>query len=240
MGKGHGSDLNIMFAEAHYREKLLELVSSESTWLDLGCGHQLLPAWLRGSEAVQRNLSSRCKRLVGIDAVSDDVSRNPYLHERVVGNLEQLPFENDSFSLSTARSVIEHLENPDAFLREVRRVLKPGGRLLLATPNYRYYQSFVASVTPDALKKSLVRHLEGREERDVFKTYYRMNTPVQIARYAQGAGMTLESLDTMECLPEFWRLGGPVLAIEKTVIRVLRSDWLRSFRAVIVAVLSKP
>jgi 2-polyprenyl-3-methyl-5-hydroxy-6-metoxy-1,4-benzoquinol methylase len=71
---------------------------------------------------------------------ADLVEANFRLHDR-------LPFVcadfNDSFAERVGTDfdgvvcleIIEHLENPRAFLREVARTLKPGGRLLLSTPN---------------------------------------------------------------------------------------------------------
>jgi SAM-dependent methyltransferase len=230
----------ISYAEAHYREKLLGLVSSDTEWLDMGCGHQLLPKWLKDSESDQKQLSSRCKRLVGVDAAAADVARHPYLHERVVGDIQRLPFPQGSFNLLTARSVVEHIEAPAIFLREVCRVLKPGGHFLFATPNRLFYQFLVASVAPDVFKKKFVRFFEGRIAQDVFKTYYRMNTPGTVAKVARHAGIEVESLDTVECLPEFGRLGRPMVDIEKAITATLRCGWFRSFRAVIVAVLRKP
>ncbi len=49
-------------------------------------------------------------------------------------NHEPIPFPDASFGTVMAGDVIEHLENPSAFLREVNRVLVPGGRLVLSTP----------------------------------------------------------------------------------------------------------
>ncbi len=233
-------DSTSSYAEAYYRDKLLRLVSADTEWLDLGCGHQLLPWWLNNSEFDQRRLASSCKRLVGIDAVADDLERHPYLHERVVGDIEKMPFAEDSFDLLTARSVIEHIEAPSLFLREVRRVLKPGGQLLFATPNYLYYQLLAASVTPGGVKRRLIRFFEGRIEQDVFKTYYRMNTRSAVTRMAAEADLELESLETIECPPEFSRLGHPIADIENAVTAALRWQWLAPLRAVIVAVLRKP
>jgi SAM-dependent methyltransferase len=46
-----------------------------------------------------------------------------------------LPFEDGRFDVVVSTEGIEHLENAFSFLRELRRVLRPGGRLVLTTPN---------------------------------------------------------------------------------------------------------
>jgi len=48
---------------------------------------------------------------------------------------ERWPFEDDFFDVTVAVEVIEHLENPSHFLREVRRTTKAGGCLILTSPN---------------------------------------------------------------------------------------------------------
>ena len=47
-----------------------------------------------------------------------------------------LPFRDASFDLIISHAVIEHVRNPSAYLREVRRVLSPGGRMFLETAPY--------------------------------------------------------------------------------------------------------
>lgn len=50
--------------------------------------------------------------------------------------LEEARFDDGTFDFVSMFHVIEHLYNPVATLREVRRVMKPGGQLMLRTPNF--------------------------------------------------------------------------------------------------------
>ena len=57
-------------------------------------------------------------------------------HEGIVHDIAKgIPFEENSFELVFASEVIEHLDDIVDFLTEIKRVLKPGGTLLLSTPN---------------------------------------------------------------------------------------------------------
>src|SRR5580700_6846249 len=54
-----------------YRELLMEKVVPGCDWLDIGCGHELLPDWLRGSRNSQEELVSRSRLAVGVDCGDD-------------------------------------------------------------------------------------------------------------------------------------------------------------------------
>jgi SAM-dependent methyltransferase len=62
---------------------------------------------------------------------------------------EALPFGEATFDLITAFEVIEHLERWPDLLTEARRVLTPGGILLVSTPNKAYYAEMRAKVGPN-------------------------------------------------------------------------------------------
>ncbi len=73
----------------------------------------------------------------GLDAHGLDVADN------VDFESDRLPHGDGVFDVVTAVSLIEHLRSPTCMLREALRVLKPGGVLILVTPNWRFsYKRF--------------------------------------------------------------------------------------------------
>lgn len=55
--------------------------------------------------------------------------------------VEKLPFPDYYFDLIVSFETIEHLDRPEEFLKEIRRVLKPGGGILISCPNDPYYST---------------------------------------------------------------------------------------------------
>ncbi len=77
-------------------------------------------------------------RVIGLDydASAVDHVRAAYPRvEMIQGNLAELPFEDASVDVVVNFQVIEHLWDQAQFLRECLRVLRPGGALLISTPN---------------------------------------------------------------------------------------------------------
>jgi len=69
---------------------------------------------------------------------------------------QRLPFDDESFDLIWCSEVIEHLEKPEFALSELRRVTKPGGLLVLTTPNsYAWLFRFIAlfGLTPERIQR---------------------------------------------------------------------------------------
>ena len=58
-------------------------------------------------------------------------------------NVDDLPFDDNSIDIIISLAVIEHIENIDFYISQIKRVLKPGGLIYLSTPNFQIcYKDF--------------------------------------------------------------------------------------------------
>jgi SAM-dependent methyltransferase len=93
-----------------------------------------------GAGAVLLALAPSARELFGIDLDADpEVTRRALQQHGVIadlrnGNVYELPFEESFFDLVVSYSVFEHLHEYARALREVSRVLRPGGQFLLGMP----------------------------------------------------------------------------------------------------------
>ena len=227
----------LKYSQYHYYDALHELVPPGCEWLDIGCGHQMFAAWMREEE---REIARRSRRLVGADLDFEGMRRHATIRQCVMASVERLPFPADSFDLVTANMVVEHLPDPAAALREIGRVLRPGGRFVFHTPNAANPLVRFSRLVPDRLKKRLIGWLECRREEDVFPTLYRMNTEGAVRAHAAAAGLSVEDLRFPLNAPRSWRLGPLAVTLELLVIRALSGPRWRPYREVLIAVMRKP
>ncbi len=93
-----------------------------------------------GSGVFQYELAARCRSSVGVDVhphgarVRRQLAEDGVASLLVHGDAAHLPFANRSFDRIVIASVLEFVPDPGRCLRECRRLLAPGGRLLLLTP----------------------------------------------------------------------------------------------------------
>jgi dolichol-phosphate mannosyltransferase len=102
---------------------ILNFVGDASAVLDIGCG----------SSRIILDL----KNAVGMDILQRKLRWLKPNHERLVrGSTFALPFKNASFDVVINSEVIEHVPEDPEIMEEMWRVLRPGGTLILGTPDY--------------------------------------------------------------------------------------------------------
>ncbi len=213
-----------------FREVILKHIRKDSFILDLGAGSGFVE---------QMNFRSAAGKVCGLDP-GPSVLRNPHLDEAKVGSGEAIPWPEQTFDVVFADNVLEHLSDPEAVLREVLRVLKPGGSFLAKTPNRFHYVTLIAQLTPTSFHEFFNR-LRGRNEVHTFKTHYRANSRNAIARLAKKCGFQVRDLLRIEGRPEYLRFSVPSYYFGVAWERVVnRFEFLSGIRVLIVAVLQKP
>ena len=204
-------------------------------WLDAGCGHTLVPGWMKQASALEAELLSNPDLIIGTDL--DAVSlRKPSTVQRCCCDIEELAFQSRSFDLVTCNMVIEHVANPDAAFQEFHRVLKPGGTLIVHTPNVLNWGNFVAKITPRWFHDFVRRRASGSDPEDVFPTLYRANAPGALELSLTRAGFQTVEMQLLPGRPHM-RGFGPVIYFECLMYRL--SLKFPSIREVLCATATK-
>ncbi|MEM9939386.1 MAG: methyltransferase domain-containing protein [Pseudomonadota bacterium] len=124
------------------RLKLLDLKPGDRV-LDLGCGegrhvhglHMLGGLDIVGIDLDEPSLEKAREGLDYLDQLDDGPKSKGGSTKFATGDATALDFPDDHFDAVICSEVLEHLPDYDAALREMRRVLKPGGRLCITVPH---------------------------------------------------------------------------------------------------------
>jgi SAM-dependent methyltransferase len=117
------------------REVVASVEHDRGTVADLGCGSGVIlsdvlrhrPRWVGQGLDISPAAVDYAERLSAYKRVADRA-------EFRLGDLAQLPYEDETLDLVIASEVIEHAPDPDRVMREIARVLRPGGKLILTVP----------------------------------------------------------------------------------------------------------
>lgn len=114
-------------------ERLEPLVTKETDVLDVGCGDgRTLGTWI----------APRAKSYIGVDISKPAIAlaKEAGLDARLIEDAGELGLPDQSVDVVTCVEVLEHLFSPQLAVREIRRVLRPGGVVLFSVPNAAYWR----------------------------------------------------------------------------------------------------
>ena len=205
-------------------------LNKNSSLLEVGCGagNLLMQAVVPGSYPVALDLSMQAltfvrSRLQGA-ANGVDAPRG-FACIQSIGEL--IPLPGDSFDCIILSEVIEHLETPRISIAEAARVLRPGGRLLVTTPNYRSFWPVMEWVVD---RSNMTPKMAGEQHISKFD-------PASLRRLLAECGLTSEYFGTIYTLSPFLALISQTWA-DALLAREL--DSRSSLGMILVAVAVKP
>jgi SAM-dependent methyltransferase len=142
-----GTDVHLRSApQLRQYEEIADQLARESVGkiLDWGCGYGQISSFLRrrGVDVVAFDYRP------GLDRpTTEQLDRYPEIVAHVSPDPVALPFDDATFDSALSCGVLEHVQDPDASLEEIKRVLKPGGRFYVFNlPNRYSYTERIAKL----------------------------------------------------------------------------------------------
>lgn len=216
---------------AVFNREFMRVVSSESAILDIGCGRDAL---------FLRRVSPLVKKAYGIDpeVITPVTDGNM---EVLNGSAEAMPFSDQSVDVITMGNVAEHLPNPGKVLLECKRVLKPGGILLLTAPSKYHLPIILGRAIPHRIRQWANSVITETKVEDTFPAYYRANSARALRRLAASVGLQAASIRYLSNHPQYFMFS--TFAYRCAVVferYVLRRRLFSCFRQQILCQLVKP
>jgi SAM-dependent methyltransferase len=210
-----------------FYSRLRSLINGREIVLDFGAGRG---SFMEDPVAMRRDLvllRGKVAEVIGVD-VDPVVLQNASLDSAIViGASPPYPLEDEQFDMIVSDWTFEHLDEPNVVIKELDRVLRPGGWICARTP-YRWGSIGLATnLIPNRRHVPLLKRLQpGRERQDVFPTRYRLNTKTAVARQF-GGWRNCSYLFTPE--PAYLATSRPALALGRVIDALLPGPVLMIF-----------
>lgn len=168
-GKGHSEDHFGEYRNFWWNNDFLNLIAQR---IDLKKCNKILDAGsgqCHWSKLLVRHLGKPAE-IFALDKdekwSSPDPEIEAFFHENGAGfhacqgNVQKLPFEDNSFDLVTCQTLLIHVNNPRLAITEMKRVLKPGGVLLCVEPNNMIQNLIKSSISAGNSIDEILDHVK--------------------------------------------------------------------------------
>lgn len=180
----------------YYYQEVARHLKEGDVVLDAGCGS--------GEFGVMKVHGGPAAKIVGVDISAESLNRNLVVDERIVADLEQIPYQDNAFDLVVCETVCEHLEHPQKVFSEFSRVLKKGGYVIIRTYNIWNINNAVSALLPVRLRKLIKGQLISVPTEGTFPTYYRCNSRGRLKKLFDEVGMDEESFIAHRDSVAYW------------------------------------
>jgi SAM-dependent methyltransferase len=173
-----------------YQGMVDEAVAPATDVIHLGSG----PLWFGKVATVPLD----GKTVIAVDPDEQALAKNP-APRRICAYGEAIPLPDGCVDAIAADHLLEHLERPEAVLREAHRLLRPGGRFVFTAPNLLSYTGLATHWTPYWFHKLYVGLLRAEYrsgDAKPYPTFFRMNTVWTVERIAKATGFRVDKLYT--------------------------------------------
>lgn len=199
----------------------LERVKFKHPILDVGCGNGLVAKVI---------LSKRGEKFDwGIDLSSREVGyakKSGCYRKCKVASVYNLPFDDQQFEMVFSNSVIEHIQDLDKALREISRVLKKRGLLVITVPSSFITRYLIEVELLNKLRLDFLANLSGKLFNYSFK-HYHLHTSREWRMILKKHSFILESYyyyHTPEMIKVHQLLS--ILAFPSQVVKVIFGRWI--------------
>jgi SAM-dependent methyltransferase len=208
------------------RELIGRTLQAGDVVLDAGCGHQSL---VPQGDHVPFSL-------IGFDMVWEDIRQNHSVNLGLVSDIGHVPLRSESVDIVICNMVLEHLREPDTVFRELSRVLRKGGYLIVMTPSIFNIVTVVNRLIPNQLHQKIAYLLTGVNESDTFPTYYRANSVGRLRRLLGRNQMQEVEVSMYQPPPYAFVFSRLICRIVIAYYHFINTwEWLGALRGVIIA-----
>jgi ubiquinone/menaquinone biosynthesis C-methylase UbiE len=204
-------DLWIREVNGPYDALIARYIHPEAIVLDVGCsrGDPDLPSMTKARLCIGADLD-----ILGLRANTID-------HACIMAPMGALPFADNTFDVIVCKWVVEHLADPAKDFAEARRVLKPGGALVILTPNAHSLFTLISRSMSYRVKQILKGKMFETHEEDTFRTYYRANSVGRLSSLLRDAGFRRADLQVLPGMFTFFIFSGPLARL------VRQLEWMQ-------------